>query len=226
MALVPYYPDPDILLPGVRQFARALQYFDPAGWAETLFSMFRHMLYNYISREGPRQIGWATTQVATEMARRSATVGDALARFFENARWAVTAVPRNIYTALEDYYRELPSVRPTQARQLAERLGAKIPEQINIYKEREEEVSGEFVRDFPPPGGAQQRTAPDWLLPFLLGLYGDIPPAWESRLRTQVRKAEEEEEDGPQKKKPRSSASAKTPNTRRNRSVGSKKRRR
>nr|WCR62216.1 MAG: VP2 [Polyomaviridae sp.] len=216
MALVPYWEDPDILYPGVLQFTRALRYFDPAGWAQTLYNLFRNVLVNYVAREGPRQIAYATTEVAREAARRSYTLGDYLARLFENTRWAVTAIPRNVYQALDEYYSELPTVRPSQARQLAARLGAKIPEQVNVYEE--EEISGEFVTEYAPPGGAGQRVAADWLLPFLLGLYGAVPAVWAQRL-------EAEAENGPQAKKRRDS-STQAADKRRNRSSRAQNRRR
>ncbi|NMW17390.1 hypothetical protein HKK71_29450, partial [Bacillus paranthracis] len=77
--------------------------------------------------------------------------------------------------------------------------------------------SGEFIEKFEAPGGANQRTAPQWMLPLLLGLYGSVTSALKAY------------EDGPNKKKRKlsrgssqktkgTSASAKARHKRRNRS--------
>lgn len=42
--------------------------------------------------------------------------------------------------------------------------------------------SGNEIASYGAPGGAHQRVCPDWMLPLILGLSGDIRPTWRSDL--------------------------------------------
>ncbi|AFQ32794.1 VP3 structural protein [bat polyomavirus 4a] len=217
MALVPYMPDYDIFFPGVSTFARFANYLDPLNWAPDLYHQVARWFWESFLHESRRQIGYAGQEVARYA---TATVQDSLARFFENARWAVSHFSSNLYTNLHDYYRELPKLKPEQARQLARLLEEKVPDKINLH-DLDKRTSAEFVEKVASPGGAHQRHTPDWMLPLILGLYGDLTPTWKAVLE------EEEQIHGPSKKKPKTSTPStrpKTPYQRRNRSSRAKNR--
>ena len=48
---------------------------------------------------------------------------------------------------------------------------------------REQQESGERVIKIAPPGGAEQMTTPDWLVPLVLGLLGDLTPTFEADIK-------------------------------------------
>ncbi|BBG62180.1 minor capsid protein VP3 [Taphozous melanopogon polyomavirus 1] len=191
MALVPWFPDYDILFPGVQTFVHGMNVFDE--WAISLFKTVGRFLWDALVREGRREIGYYTHEVA--IATRH-TLMDTVARMMENTRWVLTTGPSSIYRHIEAYYQELPKITPPQARALARRLDLKVPDRVNL--EREDTQSGEVIEFYQAPGGAHQRVTPDWMLPLILGLYGDITPLWGEYIREI-----EEEEDGPKKKKRR-----------------------
>nr|QYW06877.1 MAG: Agno [Sheep polyomavirus 1] len=224
MALQEWFPplDLDLDYPGMRQLARFINYINPVNWAGDLFHQVGRMMWDQLQRQARRQIAYTTTEVAH---RTGTLVSDYLARYFENARWVVTHLPREAYISLDRYYRELPPLNPIQQRAVARRVGIPQPYRYDLYKDYElpqatpgpsttaMPQSGQSVKRREAPGGAEQRTAPNWMLPLLLGLYGDITPAWAEDI-AQI----EEEEDGPKKKKPRrASTSTKTNSQRRNR---------
>ncbi|BBG62076.1 minor capsid protein VP2 [Rhinolophus ferrumequinum polyomavirus 2] len=192
MALSIWRPEEywDVLFPGVQTFAYSLNVLGE--WATSIYHAVTRQIWDSLVREGHRQIG----RVTSELAYRSAhSFHDTIARIVENARWVLTTGPSHVYSHLEGYYSQLPGINPPQARALARRLNAKIPDRYSMEREA---FSGELIEHIPPPGGAHQRVTPDWLLPLILGLYGDITPAWGQQL-----KRLEEEEDGPQKKRKR-----------------------
>ncbi|AGA82600.1 minor structural protein VP3 [Betapolyomavirus ptedavyi] len=198
MALVPYMPDPDIFFPGVSTFARYANYLDPFHWAPDLYHQVSRWIWESLMHEGRRQIGYAGQELVRYT---STTVQDTLARFFENARWAVSHFSTNIYTSLHDYYRELPKLKPEQARQLSRLLKEKIPDKVNLEGIDQHHTSAEFIDKVGAPGGANQRHTPDWMLPLILGLYGDLTPTWKKVVE------EEEHIHGPStKKKPKTSS--------------------
>ncbi|AWD33729.1 VP3 [Potamochoerus porcus polyomavirus 1] len=222
MALVPYVEDMDILFPGVQEFTRFIFNIDPLRWAQNMYSFAGRYLWNTVLMESRRQIAHHTTELAT---RTASGIQHSLANFFENARWAVSNLGSNIYTGLQGYYRELPGLNPPQARALARRLGVEQPDRYQLEaggggrpsdKPKTQPVSAEYVEKYPPPGGAGQRVAPDWMLPLLLGLYGDLNPTWKAAI-------EVKEQDEPPKKRTKATPrpSAKTTNKRRDRSARS-----
>lgn len=227
--LVLWRPDFDIDFPGMRTLARFINYISPENWGIDLLRAMGEYLYQVLQRERRRQI----EQMRREMARRvGETVEDRMARYFENARWAVTNVisaPANLYRYLGDYYRALPAPNPIRARQLARHLGQEEPYRYDRFETEQEkqtftprQKSAEYVERYEAPGGAYQRTTPDWMLPLILGLYGDISPTWGKLIQKIEEEVEEEEEkeNGPQKKKPRTTnRGSKTNNKRRNRST-------
>ncbi|ACI16487.1 putative minor capsid protein VP3 [Myotis polyomavirus VM-2008] len=223
--IVLYHPDFDIDFPGLRTLARFIHYISPEHWGADLFRAMGNYLYELLQRERRRQID----RMTRELARRSGEeVADRLARYFENARWAVTnaiSTPVTIYRYLGDYYRALPGPNPIRARQLARSLGQEEPYRYDRFETEHGEPSftpkqksADYVERYEPPGGAYQRNTPDWMLPLILGLYGDISPSWGDTIE-RVEEEEKEEEDGPKKKKLRTVRGPKTNNKRRNRST-------
>ncbi|AIS40922.1 VP3 [Sea otter polyomavirus 1] len=206
MALQVWYPDfQEMLFPGVNSLVRALHYIDPREWAASLYAQLRD-LFGY----GPARLGYSTTEVgqATGISFR-----DSVARLLEEVTWAVSSAPLRTYQFLADYYSSLSHIRPSMVRQIAQSHGP-LPSKFIDYKNLDNgPFSGELVDKAPPPGGANQRVTPDWLLPLILDLYGPLNPSWK-----------EEEDDGPQKKIQRTNTRAKAPNKRRNRGSGGQKR--
>nr|BAQ55554.1 VP2 minor capsid protein [Bat polyomavirus 6d] len=204
MALQVWQPEIDILFPGISSLARFLNYIDPTNWAGDLFRAVGRYFWETAQRSGRNLLEQEIRAVGQ---RAAGGFSETLARYFENARWAIRHYPADLYGRLQQYYTDLPPLNPAQLRELSRRVGG--PDQP--YKLYDSHVkSAEFVTKSPPPGGAHQRTTPDWLLPLILGLYGDISPSWADTLEEL-----EEEEDGPKKKKrasQRSSRSAKTNN--------------
>ncbi|BAQ55574.1 VP2 minor capsid protein [Bat polyomavirus 6b] len=199
MALQVWRPEDweDIYFPGVLPFARFVNYIDPANWASNLYHAIGRYFWESAQRAGTRLIEQEVRHVSTDLAQRTVTsIAETLSYYFENARWAVSHLSSNIYGGLQQYYSELPPLRPHQVRALHKRLGEKIPDRFNLESSK---GSAQYVDKYDSPGGARQRHTPDWMLPLILGLYGDILPSWETTLEEL-----EAEEDGPQKKKPRS----------------------
>ncbi|AGA82595.1 minor structural protein VP3 [Betapolyomavirus mafricanus] len=190
MALQQWFPPIDIDFPGLVPFARFINYINPMNWAPDLFAQLGRYFW-----DNTRQIGYATTDLAQ---RTGTTLEEMLARFFENARWAVSNLPANAYASLRDYYTELPSLNPPQIRAVQRRLGEAMTDRFHLQETTSRPESGHYVDRYQAPGGAKQRSAADWMLPLLLGLYGDITPAWGADIQLVE---EEEDEDGPQKKK-------------------------
>ncbi|AFU25618.1 VP2 [Saimiri sciureus polyomavirus 1] len=195
MALQLWFPEIDYEFPGLMPFVRFINYIDPTQWATNLFETIGRYFWESAQRYGQNLIAHEVRSASRELATRTAQgFSEAIARYFENARWAVSMLPRSLYSGLQSYYEQLPSLNPMQVRDLHRRLGQPIPNRIAL--EEQAIKSAEYVQKVEPPGGANQRIAPDWLLPLILGLYGDISPSWESTLEDI-----EEEEDAPQKKK-------------------------
>ncbi|BBG61982.1 minor capsid protein VP2 [Myotis horsfieldii polyomavirus 1] len=223
--VVLWRPDYDIDFPGMRTLARFINYISPENWGLDLLRAMGEYLHGVLQRERQRQIEY----YRRELERRTAQhVRENLARYFENARWAVTnaiQAPVNLYRYLGDYYRALPGPNPVRARQLARALGQEEPYRYDRFETEQDQQtftpqqkSADYVERYDAPGGASQRTTPDWMLPLILGLYGDISPTWGEFI--QKIEEEEEKEDGPKKKKLRRTIrGSKTNNKRRNRSA-------
>ncbi|QBR53198.1 VP2 structural protein [Tree shrew polyomavirus 1] len=200
MALVPWMPEIDYLFPGLTSFSYYLNIV--ADWWESLFHVVGREIWRRLLSQAHRQLGEATRAIAV---RSQNEIMDMIARIAENARWAVTNGPVHLYSSLENYYRELPGINPAQLRQQY-RFRREAAPSITDFRvqdqQQQREVqdvkSGHYVEHYGPPGGAHQRVTPDWMLPLILGLYGDITPTWEVELHTL-----EEQEDGPRKKKAR-----------------------
>ncbi|QKY77209.1 minor capsid protein VP2 [Rhinolophus hipposideros polyomavirus 1] len=199
MALQQWIPDFDIDFPGVRPLVRFLNYIDPYTWATDLYHSIGRYFWETAQRIGQNVIEEEIGQMTRDLAVRTVySLSEMIALYFENARWAVSLLPRSIYNSLETYYAELPGINPIQARQLYRRMG-EVPLARGPISggPLPQQFSAQYVERYPPPGGAQQRAAADWMLPLILGLYGDISPSWRRTLE------DLEEEDGPKKKKPR-----------------------
>ncbi|BBG62003.1 minor capsid protein VP2 [Rhinolophus affinis polyomavirus 1] len=193
MALALWRPEEywDVLFPGVNTFAYSINVL--YDWASSLYHTMSRQIWDSLVREGHRQIEGATRALAIRTAYQ---FHDTIARLMEHSRWVITNGPSHFYRHLEAYYSELPKLNPAQARNLARRLNTRVPDRLTL--EREQNYSGEIVETIQAPGGAHQRVTPDWMLPLILGLYGDITPAWGYQLQKL-----EEEEDGPKKKRRR-----------------------
>ncbi|ALN69892.1 VP3 [Betapolyomavirus secumuris] len=192
MALQIWYPDLDILFPGALPFARFVNYIDPANWAADLYRAVGRYFWERVQAAG---INFIEQQMETgrELAMRSVTsLSETLSQYFENARWAVSGLSTSLYHGLESYYSQL-GLSPIQQRQLARNLGHPQPYRYDLYDapQLKGQVSATYVTKVDPPGGANQRSAPDWMLPLLLGLYGDLTPSWKDTLEEL-----EAEEDG------------------------------
>ncbi|BAQ55566.1 VP2 minor capsid protein [Bat polyomavirus 5a] len=178
----------DILFPGVNSFVQAINVVEH--WSSSLFNYLGRYIWESLAREARLQIGQATSSLAL---RAHHSFHDALARVAENTRWVLTTGPANVYSALSDYYAQLPPLNPPQVRQLERRLERR---RRAITSDEAPHNSGEVVQKYDAPGGAHQRTTPDWMLPLILGLYGDITPAWGAEIQKI-----EDKEDGPKKKR-------------------------
>ncbi|BBG61987.2 minor capsid protein VP2 [Myotis horsfieldii polyomavirus 2] len=195
----------DILFPGVSTFSYYMNI--AAGWAGSLFHAVGRSMW-----EAAQTYAWhperpiAIDFVAQELARRtSGSFQHTLAQILEKARWVVTGIANTPYSYAESYYRALPKQNPAQMRQQARMHGRPIPDRLHFYSPEtslmvwENAHSGELIEmGYQDPGGAHQRSTPDWMLPLILGLYGDITPVWGTYLHKL-----EEEEDGPKKKRQR-----------------------
>ncbi|BAQ55550.1 VP2 minor capsid protein [Bat polyomavirus 6a] len=205
MALQVWQPNwDDIFFPGVVPFARIVNYIDPANWAAYLYQAVGRYFWETAQRTGQHLIEHEVREVAREVGQRTVqSVSETLARYFENARWAVSHLSSNVYSGLQNYYTELGPLRPHQVRAVNRRLGRELPTRYNLETPRpQDKASAQYVTKSDAPGGAHQRVTPDWMLPLILGLYGDITPSWEATLED-LEEEEEEEENGPKKKKPR-----------------------
>nr|BAE00163.1 VP2 [JC polyomavirus]BAE00169.1 VP2 [JC polyomavirus] len=222
MALQLFNPEDyyDILFPGVNAFVNNIHYLDPRHWGPSLFSTISQAFWNLVRDDLP-------SLTSQEIQRRTQKLFvETLARFLEETTWAIVNSPVNLYNYISDYYSRLSPVRPSMVRQVAQREGTYISfghsytqsiDNADSIQEVTQRLdlknpnvqSGEFIEKSFAPGGANQRSAPQWMLPLLLGLYGTVTPALEAY------------EDGPNKKKRRKEgprASSKTSYKRRSRS--------
>lgn len=133
--------------------------------------------------------------------------GQIVSNAVQNTGQLVLTAPGEAYRGLRNYYAELPGVNPAQRQQMLrtiERQNAQQALRTEVGRDVQSVTpspkssgfteSGNVIQRYMPPGGAMQRTCPDWMLPLILGLYGDINPTWHSVI---------EEEYGPQKKRRR-----------------------
>ncbi|AWD33743.1 VP3 [Mastomys natalensis polyomavirus 2] len=219
MALIPWRPADyyDILFPGVQSFTHALDVVH--GWGHSLFQSVGQYIWDTLRRETQGAIEGAVRDLSVQTTHQFL---DSVARMLENSRWVVTNLPREaygrVYGGLQNYYTQLPGINPAQRRQMERAIEyANRPsiEDANTRQVLESEVgrpealrgsqqqsdsstwfeSGANIIKYFAPGGAHQRVTPDWMLPLILGLYGDISPTWQTYI--------DEEEYGPQKKRQR-----------------------
>uniref|UniRef100_A0AAU7E2D5 Minor capsid protein VP2 n=1 Tax=Rousettus bat polyomavirus TaxID=3141932 RepID=A0AAU7E2D5_9POLY len=164
MALQVWQPDwEDIYFPGAIPFARFVNYIDPTNWASNLYHAIGRYFWETAQRAGTRLLEQEVRHVSTDLAQRTVTnIYETLAHYFENARWAVSHISSNTYGALQQYYSELPPLRPPQIRALHKRLGEDVPDR---YKLESSNGSAQYVEKVDAPGGARQRHTPDWMLP-------------------------------------------------------------
>ncbi|AWD33690.1 VP3 [Alphapolyomavirus aflavicollis] len=133
--------------------------------------------------------------------------GQVVTGAIQNTGQLLLTAPSEAYRGLRNYYAELPGVNPAQRQQmlraierqnaqqaLRTELGRDVQSVTPSPKSSGFTESGNVIQRYMPPGGAMQRTCPDWMLPLILGLYGDINPTWHTVI---------EEEYGPQKKRRR-----------------------
>lgn len=235
-----YLPDfSDLNFPGVRSLARFLMnYMNPLEWSTSIYDAVGRLFWDRTIAVEKRLGGNVTSDLEYKGERIS--VYDTMAKFFENARWAIKAGTLDLYSSLSDYYADLPSVNPIRARQMARSMGQEVPYRYDRYTNPDwvkkftekfaseiletEKVtdaviqqSGDYVVKYEAPGGAFQRVSPDWMLPLILGLYGDISPSWADTVK-EIEEEEDGPKEGPPKKKTRTHRGSKANNKRRNRS--------
>ncbi|ABB04265.1 putative VP3 [Gammapolyomavirus corvi] len=199
MALQVWTPNIDYLFPGVNSFVDALYHVNPLDWGPSLFRDLGQQIWDFIIQTGRRHLGDATRAAVEQSA---STLFDLLARATESATWYVVETPVSTYRFLEDYYRQAPILRPDARRGLAIGMRDDILEPIPVPQRLEkvaefpklEEPSGQKVAPTLAPGGAHQRSCPDWMLPLILGLYGTVFPGWKAEVQLL-----ENQEHGPQK---------------------------
>lgn len=198
MALVPWR-DPDlydIFFPGIPTVAHGLNVIGQ--WGHSLAHAVGRYVWQLVTQHAYDRLEGAVRGVAL---RQTNNMLDGLSRLLETTRWVVTNAPEtavnsvsNAYSSLRDYYRDL-GLNPPQRRALFKRALIEGPEGTRraMPSSVVQDQSGEVIEFYHAPGGAHQRVTPDWMLPLILGLYGDITPTWATYL----------DEDGPKKKKRR-----------------------
>lgn len=186
----------DWLYPEAEWLYNAYHYFDPYSWLPSLMDQLGSYFWEYVERTGHRQLTSQATAVAVRATNRAWYT---LMEQINNAGWFI----RNGYYALEHYYRVLPPrFGPPRLRQYLEanrdnvfidppdmgsdtsenRFEGDFLKRLKKIFNREQE-SGERVYRSRPPGGAEQMVTPDWLLPLILGLLGDLTPTFAADIR-------------------------------------------
>ncbi|AAB59904.1 VP2 (capsid protein) [Murine polyomavirus strain A2] len=203
MALIPWR-DPallDIYFPGVNQFAHALNVVHD--WGHGLLHSVGRYVWQMVVQETQHRLEGAVRELTV---RQTHTFLDGLARLLENTRWVVSNAPQSAidainrgassassgYSSLSDYYRQL-GLNPPQRRALFNRIEGSMGNGGPTPAAHIQDESGEVIKFYQAQVVSHQRVTPDWMLPLILGLYGDITPTWATVI----------EEDGPQKKKRR-----------------------
>ncbi|AFU25610.1 VP2 [Alphapolyomavirus apaniscus] len=176
----------DILFPGVNHFAHYLNVIE--GWASSLVHTVSRAIWDSIMRDARHQIGYASRELVV---RGTTSFQDVMAKVIETSRWVLTSGPSHIYSSLSEYYRQLPGLNPAQIRDVYRRLGEPVPSRYQLEVEAREE-SAEVIETYSAPGGAHQRVCPDWMLPLILGLYGDVTPTF----ATYIHQVEKEDDKG------------------------------
>ncbi|WAA14048.1 VP3 [Lyfec polyomavirus MAF4] len=83
------------------------------------------------------------------------------------------AIGKSLWTSADSSRRNL-KLQSNFARLVEEgRWRLQTTESVNAGQD-----SGQIITSFGAPGGAHQRACSDWMLPLVLGLSGDITPAW------------------------------------------------
>nr|AEC12228.1 putative VP2 [Goose hemorrhagic polyomavirus]QHD56331.1 putative VP2 [Gammapolyomavirus anseris]AEC12240.1 putative VP2 [Goose hemorrhagic polyomavirus]AYO46721.1 putative protein 2 [Goose hemorrhagic polyomavirus]AYO46722.1 putative protein 2 [Goose hemorrhagic polyomavirus] len=191
MAIVEWRPYVDYLFPGFETFVNQFYWINPLEWGPTLFQRVGQAFWDLLITEGRRRLGEASSAAAQTSAQY---VYDLIARTAERARWTVVEGPGEAYRGLIEYYGELPPWKPHSLHRGLP-WEQKTTETGGNGQPRQQPDSGETVYQQPVPGGANQRAAPDWMLPLILGLYGTVYPGWKAEV------ALLEKEDGSQGKK-------------------------
>lgn len=152
-----------------------------------MFNTLGRWFWNVIERDLERQIGYSSRALAARSAR---DFNAAVDKLVDTVRWTVRQLSRDLYKTTRDYYKQLPPVRPSQYRQVHEMYKSGNQRWIEYENSRSPggwsaenkpaspADSGEFVAETLVPGGAGQRSTPDWMLPLILGLYGALNPEW------------------------------------------------
>lgn len=224
----------DWLYPEAEWLYNAYHYFDPYSWLPSLMDQLGSRFWQYIESTGHRQL---TSQASAVAVRASNRAFYTLMEQISNAAWYV----RNTYDALQHYYSVLPPrYGPPRLRSYLEanrdnlfidppdmgpdvtdtsegrQFEGDILRRLKKLFSREQE-SGERVYKARPPGGAEQMVTPDWLLPLILGLLGDLTPTFAADIRRY---------GSENRKRKATSDSAPTSYKRRNRGTRPKNRRR
>lgn len=200
MALQVWQPEVWVF-PEARWFYDAYHYFDPYGWLPSLIEQISQQFWQRLQQTGARQIAHESTAIALRTTNR---LWYTIAEAINNAVWYV----RSGYYALQDYYSVLPTrmgpprlVEYLQQHRYSDWLvdppeftaqGSSVEEEQGPFSNwrdtlkklkkwtefSQEKQSGQRVDRVQPPGGANQVSTPDWLLPLILGLFGDLTPTF------------------------------------------------
>lgn len=194
MALQIWTPDIlDEIIPGYRQFQYYLDVL--SGWGQSLVRTVGRAFWEAVIDETTsrlQRIGSSSLQAAENAGLQTVeNVRQAIVTVVENARWAIRT-PVNIYGSLSDYYSRLPGLNPAQLRELNSRLQSNAHNiQIDSYS-APDSLSGQYIERPQSYSGINMRPVPDWLLPLILGILGDLSPFFEEIV--------EEVENGSKKK--------------------------
>ncbi|AKT44370.1 VP3 [Erythrura gouldiae polyomavirus 1] len=225
MAVAVWRPEVDFLFPGASELVDALYYINPLEWGPTIFQNIGRYIWDYVIQTGRRQLGEATRAIVQTT---SSNLYDLAARAAERATWYITEGPIRSYRFLEDYYMELPILRPDARRGRALAIGSdaeeeELPEGLRkLHPKQTHEPTGATVAPSVAPGGANQRHCPDWMLPLILGLYGVVYPGWKAEVELlEKEESQHGSKTGPYRRS-RSKPRSKTPYQRRHRSSRSK----
>nr|WPM83234.1 VP2 [Gammapolyomavirus avis]WPM83241.1 VP2 [Gammapolyomavirus avis]WPM83248.1 VP2 [Gammapolyomavirus avis]WPM83255.1 VP2 [Gammapolyomavirus avis]WPM83262.1 VP2 [Gammapolyomavirus avis] len=228
MALQVWRDQMDILFPGAEWFSNAVHNINPLAWAQSLYEQVGQSIWNYMTGNiGQAVIHQIEERTTALIVYQSRGIYDILARALETARWTLTTAAVDTYQTLKGYYGELPAVsgrgeafrryhEVAQGRSFFEDSdiqdvleGKKAQKRI----EGPQEMTGQTIEQQTPPGGAMQRHANDWLLPLILGLYGDLTPEWRYQLKERLNVPKRK------RKLPTTSAGTSPPSKRRYRGV-------
>lgn len=207
MALQVYRPEIWIF-PESQWFYNAYHYFDPNSWLPTLFEQMSNSFWSALEQYGRRRFQTEGTALAIRTTNR---VWSSIAEVINNAVWYVRngyynlenyyrmLPPRLAGPRLSSYLEAhrygdwnvdppefLDNARSQNQESSWSNWFENTAEKFRKIKKAwdEEPESGIKVEKVIPPGGANQEITPDWLLPLILGLLGDLTPTFAADIKS------------------------------------------